>query len=108
MSDEAKPTVAKARLELEEARERAKFEKYRPRTLEQKLGYLIEECGEVLAAVGKSLRWGLGGFNPELPYGQRELNGDWIQRELADLERALSLVKDALNVQGYPARKAKP
>ena len=31
---------------------------YRPKTTEQALGYLVEECGEVLQAVGKSQRWG--------------------------------------------------
>jgi hypothetical protein len=40
---------------------------YKPRTTNQKLGYLVEECGEVLAAVGKAQRWGLENFNPETP-----------------------------------------
>ena len=30
---------------------------YEPKDTLQKLGYLIEECGEVLAAAGKSVRW---------------------------------------------------
>lgn len=32
---------------------------YKPETVEQKLGYLVEECGEVLSAIGKSIRWGI-------------------------------------------------
>lgn len=31
-------------------------ERYRPRTFDQKLGYLIEECGEVLAGVGRGAK----------------------------------------------------
>lgn len=68
---------------------------YFPRTTEQKLGYLVEECGEVLAAVGKTQRWGLDSSNPE-PGASRETNREWILRELDDLERAILLVRGAL------------
>jgi hypothetical protein len=71
-------------------------DKYRPRTLPQKLGYLVEEMGEVQAAVGKSIRWGLDSCNPELPPEERELNGDWILRELKDLENAISIARAAI------------
>jgi NTP pyrophosphatase (non-canonical NTP hydrolase) len=62
---------------------------YEPKTIEQKLGYVVEECGEVLAAIGKAQRWGLGACNPELPIPEREYNRDWILRELEDLSRAI-------------------
>ena len=62
---------------------------YEPKTREQFYGYLIEECGEVLAAAGKTLRWGEQSYNPELPLGQRETNEEWVQREMADLRGAL-------------------
>jgi len=68
-------------------------DKYRPKTVDQKLGYLVEECGEVLAAVGKTLRWGLDSYNPELPKKKRETNRDWILRELQDLKLAIELVE---------------
>ena len=68
-------------------------EVYKPRTLTQKLGYLIEECGEVLSAVGKAQRWGLESFNPELPDEEQETNADWIRRELKDLKRAIRFVE---------------
>jgi NTP pyrophosphatase (non-canonical NTP hydrolase) len=68
-------------------------DKYYPETLEQKLGYLVEECGEVLAAVGKAQRWGLDSYNPELAIDERETNREWILRELKDLELAISIVK---------------
>jgi NTP pyrophosphatase (non-canonical NTP hydrolase) len=70
-----------------------------PKTTQQKLGYLIEEMGEVAAAVGKTLRWGLGSANPELPLEKREMNGDWILRELHDLQLAINLAHDALCIE---------
>jgi NTP pyrophosphatase (non-canonical NTP hydrolase) len=69
---------------------------YEPTTLSQKLGYLVEECGEVLAAVGKTLRWGPQSFNPELPESERETNREWILRELLDLQGAIVRVQKAL------------
>jgi NTP pyrophosphatase (non-canonical NTP hydrolase) len=68
---------------------------YEPKTWEQKLGYLVEEAGEVLAAAGKTLRWGRLSVNPELPPQQQETNIDWLIRELADLERAIYYVRQA-------------
>ena len=63
---------------------------YEPRSLEQALGYLTEECGEVLAAVGKTQRWGPDSFNPEIPISEREINACWVLRELTDLEGAIT------------------
>lgn len=62
----------------------------------QKMGYLTEECGEVLQASGKALRWGLDSVNPELPPEQQETNRDWLKREMADLKYAISLLEEAL------------
>jgi NTP pyrophosphatase (non-canonical NTP hydrolase) len=69
---------------------------YKPKTTDEKLGYLVEECGEVLAAVGKTQRWGLDAVNPELPGDQQEENRTWILRELRDLTRAIRYVREAL------------
>ena len=71
-------------------------DRYMPKTLKQKLGYLVEEAGEVQAAVGKTIRWGLFSYNPELPEEQRETNRDWILRELKDLERAVKWAREGL------------
>jgi hypothetical protein len=60
------------------------------------MGYLVEEAGEVLAALGKSIRWGLDSCNPELPEDQRETNQQWLLREMADLKEALRLVQEML------------
>ena len=70
--------------------------KYYPKTIIQKLGYLVEECGEVQAAVGKTIRWGLDSYNPDLPEKEREPNRDWILREIKDLEQAIKIVKKEL------------
>ena len=70
--------------------------RYYPVSIDQKLGYLVEECGEVLAAVGKTQRWGLDSFNPE-PGASRETNREWILRELHDLEEACAIVRKALD-----------
>lgn len=64
-------------------------------SLDKRLGYLVEECGEVMAAVGKSIRWGLAGFNPE-PDSDREVNRDWIKRELKDLKYAIELIEKTI------------
>lgn len=69
---------------------------YVPKTLLQKLAYLAEEAGEVVSAVGKTIRWGTESSNPELPPEQRETNRDWILRELVDLERAIRFAREAL------------
>jgi hypothetical protein len=71
---------------------------YEPKTIEQKLGYVVEECGEVLAAIGKAQRWGLENFNPEIPIDERVTNRDWILRELIDLRAGIDkLRKDLVN-----------
>jgi len=72
-------------------------EKYWPKTREQKIGKLVEECGEVLAAIGKSQRWGLNSVNPELPKEKQETNRDWILRELSDLKLAIEIVETDLS-----------
>lgn len=72
---------------------------YEPKTTEQILGYLAEEAGEVLAAAGKTLRWGLRSTNPELRPGDPlygETNAQWLTRELRDLDGAISRVRRLL------------
>ena len=71
---------------------------YAPKTTAAKLGWLVEEMGEAQAAIGKTLRHGLGSFNPE-PGSDRELNGDWILRELRDVEHAIVLAREAICVE---------
>jgi hypothetical protein len=74
---------------------------YEPKTVEQALVYLVEECGEVLAAVGKTQRWGLDSTNPEILPERRQRNGAWILHELVDLEAALHRARGFLHRLGY-------
>jgi len=70
------------------------LKKYKPRTLSQKVGHFIEECGEAMAAAGKSMRWGLESSNPELEKG--ETNRVWLLRELQDVIAAAVALRAAL------------
>lgn len=60
------------------------------------VSHAIEEAGEFLAAAGKSQRWGLESYNPELPVEQREKNVDWMRREMTDLREALDRLEKKL------------
>jgi hypothetical protein len=71
-------------------------ERYLPMTIRNKLAQLAEEAGEVVAAVGKTLRFGLDSENPELPDGIREKNRVWLKRELEDLKKAIAKVEEFL------------
>lgn len=70
--------------------------RYEPADEKQRLGYLIEECGEVLAAAGKSLRWGYESSNPELLPEDRETNRAWLRRELGNLKAAIERIEPDL------------
>lgn len=72
---------------------------YEPKTREQFLGYLIEECGEVLHAAGKTLRWGDLSTNPELPLHSRVTNLAWLRAEMSDLRGALDRMDKFLEEQ---------
>jgi NTP pyrophosphatase (non-canonical NTP hydrolase) len=72
---------------------------YEPKSREQFYGYLIEECGEVLHAAGKTLRWGEHSVNPEITPAARESNLVWLKRELADLRDAID------RIEGWIARE---
>ncbi len=63
---------------------------------DKRLSHLIEECGEVLAAAGKTQRWGADSGNPLLPAEQQEKNIDWLRRELGDLKQAISRLEECL------------
>lgn len=69
---------------------------YEPILPIQKYGYLIEECGEVMHATGKLLRWGEQSVNHELTEDLQVTNRDWLLRELDDLEGAMKRVRDML------------
>ena len=84
--------------------ERGAFEKskYIVDDFDHCLGHLIEECGEVLAAAGKTLRWGWASSNPELPIADRESNAVWLQREMKDLRDAIDRMQKIFDEDRLP------
>lgn len=56
---------------------------------DKQLSHLIEECGEVLAAAGKTQRWGRHSVNPLLPKELQETNLAWLRREIQDLKQTI-------------------
>lgn len=77
-----------------------------PRFLQQgfenQLAHLVEECGEVLAAAGKTQRWGWASANPLLPIEGRETNLVWLKRELKDLREALDRLEATIEADDLP------
>lgn len=63
--------------------------KYKQRGFSKQLSKVIEECGECLAAAGKTQRWGIASYNPELPSCEQESNFNWLRRELRDVKEAI-------------------
>lgn len=70
-----------------------KSPQYEPAGWHQTVAYLVEECGEAIAAAGKTLRWGMHSYNPELPPERRETNIAWLLREIADVEAGIARVR---------------
>ena len=66
------------------------------------LGHFIEECGEALAAAGKTLRWGWESVNPELPPEKQETNARWLQREMQDLREATERLQRCFDEDRLP------
>ncbi len=73
---------------------------YVPETPLARLGYLVEECGEVLQIAGKSLRYGYASSNPELPWKDQVVNAVLLRWELDDLEAAIKMVR--ADIEGFP------
>lgn len=64
-------------------------QKYMKPGLNFAVGKMVEEIGELSAALGKTIRWGWESYNPELPPEQRETNEMWVRREMQDVRGAL-------------------
>lgn len=61
------------------------------------LAHVVEECGELCAAIGKTQRWGWFSVNPELPPNQQETNIKWVQREMQDLREAMDRLQACID-----------
>lgn len=63
---------------------------------DNRLAHFIEECGEALAAAGKTQRWGAESVNPLLPENKQETNLLWLRREIADVKQAIARLEEAI------------
>ena len=70
--------------------------KYLQDGFDKKLAHVIEECGEFLAAAGKTQRWGAFSVNPELPREMQEFNIDWLGREMMDLSETMGRLIESI------------
>jgi NTP pyrophosphatase (non-canonical NTP hydrolase) len=59
------------------------------------LALLSEECGELVQAIGKTLRHGLDSVNPMLPPGTSQSNRGWLEKEMGDVRAAMILLCQA-------------
>jgi predicted RND superfamily exporter protein len=66
-----------------------KFSLSSAKNREEALAQLNEECGEVVAAIGKTMRFGYYSVNPLLAVSEQEMNIDWVKRETQDLKLAI-------------------
>ncbi len=86
--------------------------KYLPTTVEGKLVHLVEECSEVTKAITKSIRFGLDNTVPP----SSENNVDWfpptnratLLEEMKDLEMALIIVREAIQLTPQPKPTPQP
>ncbi len=70
--------------------------KYFKDDLSSILAHTAEECGEVVAAIGKTQRFGLDSYNPKLAPEDRVTNKQWLLSELADLKMQISRLEASL------------
>lgn len=63
----------------------------------EEAGEVLKELGDLLAAIGKTKRWGWKSVNPELPPHQREKNLDWVRRATAPVRREISDLLQAID-----------
>lgn len=69
----------------------------------EEAGEMMKDLGDLLAAIGKTKRWGWQSVNPLIPEDQREMNRDWVRRalaaakpEVADLLQAIERLEATL------------
>jgi hypothetical protein len=62
----------------------------------EEIGELMERLGPVLAAIGKTKRWGLDSSNPDLPPASRVTNREWLRGVLDDVGCELDDVRQTI------------
>lgn len=76
--------------------------RFMPKTYEDWKWKLVEEIGELQAALGglsaalgKAGRWGMDSYNPYLSPELRETNRAWVIREMENITREYADVREA-------------
>ena len=69
----------------------------RPRDVDFCLAHVVEECGEVLAAAGKTQRWGFESYDPTIPIEKRISNAQWLRQEIDDLKGAIERLENCMD-----------
>jgi hypothetical protein len=75
---------------------------YEPKTLEEHLFKVSEECAEVIQATSKIGRFGLLSTNPDLPAAERITNQEHLLLEMEDAEREFRRLREFLGVTPLP------
>ena len=65
---------------------------------------LSEECGELVAALSKTGRWGWDSHDPAVLPNKRETNATWVRREMQDVRGAIAYLERELNLYEGQAR----
>ena len=63
---------------------------------EKRLSHAVEECGEFIAAAGKTQRWGVWSVDPTIPEHERITNLVWLKLEMGDIRQALDRLEEAI------------
>lgn len=66
---------------------------------EKQLSHFIEECGEALAAAGKTQRWGPYSYNPTIPASERETNLIWLRTEMRDVREQIERLDKTMQTE---------
>lgn len=70
--------------------------KYRPQDERTAIANVVQNCGEVLHAIGKIGRWGNESVNPLVPRSQQETNRRLALRKFAELRAAMTHAEEYL------------
>lgn len=82
-------------------------ERFLQRGFDKQLAHLVEECGEVLAAAGKTQRWGRDSVNPLIPDAEQETNEAWLRREMRDLRQSMDRLEATIDADNLTDRRAR-
>lgn len=77
---------------------------------DKKLAHLVEECGELLAAAGKTQRWGPWSTNPLKRPGDEnfeETNFEWLKREMKGVMEAIARLEATMRDSTAMSKVAK-